>query len=97
MNSKPLVSVVIPVYNAEAYIRICIEQILSQTYENLEIIFIDDGSKDKSRDICLEYAEKDNRIKVYTKEKNLAISVQGFSSFYIIIYLDSFVYVLYFT
>ncbi len=68
MNSKPLVSVVIPVYNAEAYIRTCIEQILSQTYENLEIIFIDDGSKDKSRDICLEYAEKDNRIKVYTKE-----------------------------
>ncbi|MBQ7999661.1 MAG: glycosyltransferase family 2 protein [Ruminococcus sp.] len=68
MKSQPLVSVVIPVYNAENYIRTCIEQILSQTYKNMEIIFVDDGSTDNSRRICLEYADKDSRIVVYSKE-----------------------------
>lgn len=57
------VSVIIPVYNAEDYIKECIESMLKQTYKNIEIILINDGSKDLSADIIDEYAEQDNRIK----------------------------------
>lgn len=57
-----LISVIVPVYNCEEYLRECLDSICSQTYKNLEIILIDDGSKDKSGIICDEYAQKDNRI-----------------------------------
>lgn len=56
------ISVIIPVYNVELYIRKCLDSVIFQTYRNLEIIIIDDGSKDNSRTICNEYAEKDSRI-----------------------------------
>lgn len=62
------VSVVIPVYNMEKSIAQGIENLLKQTYENIEIILIDDGSTDGSLDICLEYAKKDNRIRVLHTE-----------------------------
>ena len=68
MNMNPLVSVVIPVYNAEKYIHKCIDGILSQTYHNTEIILVDDGSADNSLSICKEYAQKDSRIRVFSKE-----------------------------
>lgn len=63
-----LISVIVPVYNVEKYLHKCINSILNQTYKNLEIILIDDGSTDNSGKICDEYALKDNRIKVIHKE-----------------------------
>lgn len=68
MNHLPKISVVIPVFNVEKYLPKCLDSILSQTYKNLEIILIDDGSCDKSSDICDDYALKDNRITVIHKE-----------------------------
>lgn len=62
-----LLSIIIPVYNCEKYIGRCIESVIRQTYTNLEIILVDDGSNDKSLSICEEYAEKDSRIKVIHK------------------------------
>lgn len=64
----PLISVIVPVYNVQKYLRQCIASILAQTYENFELILVNDGSKDKSGEICDEYAKKDNRIKVFHKE-----------------------------
>lgn len=63
-----LVSVIIPVYNVEKYVADCIESIIRQTYTNLEILLVDDGSKDNSGQICDEYAKRDGRIKVIHKE-----------------------------
>jgi len=64
---KDLVSVIVPVYNVEKYLDECIRSILCQTYQNIEIILIDDGSSDSSNLICQKYKEKDSRIKVITK------------------------------
>ena len=63
-----LISIIIPVYNVEQYLNRCIDSVINQTYKNLEIILIDDGSTDNSGKICDEYALKDNRIKVIHKE-----------------------------
>lgn len=63
-----LVSVILPVYNGERYLKECIDSILASTYQNLEIILIDDGSTDRSGPICDEYAERDSRIKVIHQE-----------------------------
>jgi glycosyltransferase involved in cell wall biosynthesis len=62
------ISIIVPIYNVEKYLRECIESIISQTYKNLEIILIDDGSPDNCGKICDEYARKDDRIKVIHKE-----------------------------
>lgn len=67
MNNIPKISIIVPVYNTEQYLLQCIESVLSQTYINFELILIDDGSSDKSPDICDTYARKDNRIKVIHK------------------------------
>ena len=61
---KPLISVIVPIYNVEKYLPQCIESILRQTYTNLEIILVDDGSPDSCPQICDDYAAKDSRIKV---------------------------------
>lgn len=68
MNDNALISVIIPVYNVEQYLNRCMDSIINQTYRNLEIILIDDGSTDNSGKICDEYKLKDNRIKVIHKE-----------------------------
>ena len=67
MNA-PLISVIVPVYNTEKYLHRCVDSIINQTYQNLEIILVDDGSTDSSGCICDEYAKKDERIKVIHKE-----------------------------
>lgn len=65
---QPLVSIIVPAYKVEKYLPKCIESILAQTYQNLEIILVDDGSPDNCGKICDEYGEKDNRIIVIHKE-----------------------------
>ncbi len=68
MENSGLISVIIPVYNVEKYLEECINSVLSQTYENYEIILVDDGSTDSSGKICDEYAEKYEKITVIHKE-----------------------------
>lgn len=64
MKKQPLISLIIPVYNAEKYLNACIDSVLKQTYSNIEVILVNDGSKDTSGDICNHYKYKDSRIKV---------------------------------
>ena len=66
--NNPLVTVVVPVYNVEKYLDRCIDSIVNQTYKNLEIILVDDGSPDNCPKMCDAWAEKDNRIKVIHKQ-----------------------------
>lgn len=68
MNEAPKVSVIIPVYNAEDYLRQCLDSVINQTLPDIEIICVDDGSTDCSAEILLEYSEKDTRINVVTQE-----------------------------
>ena len=64
MSEKPLVSVVIPVYNVENYLRQCMDSVVNQTYSNLEIVCVNDGSPDRSIDILRDYEQKDKRIRI---------------------------------
>ena len=63
-----LITIIVPVYNVERYIVECIESLLNQTYKNLEIILVDDGSTDKSGEICENYANTYSRVKVIHKK-----------------------------
>lgn len=65
---KPLISVIVPVYNVEKYVGRCLTSIINQSYTNLEIIVVNDGSTDNSLSVCEEYAAKDSRIKLITQE-----------------------------
>ena len=65
---EPLISVIIPIYKVESFLQKCVESIISQTYKNLEIILVDDGSPDRCGEICDKYAEKDTRIIVIHKK-----------------------------
>ena len=67
---KPTVSIIVPVYNGEATVGRCIESILSQEYQDYELLLVDDGSKDASGAICDAYAAKDSRIQVLHKENS---------------------------
>lgn len=64
---NPLISIIVPIYGVEQYLDQCVESIVSQTYQDLEIILVDDGSKDQCPEICDQWAEKDQRIKVIHK------------------------------
>lgn len=64
---ETLISVIIPIYKCEKYLEQCVRSVLSQTYSNLEILLIDDGSPDSCPQICDAFAEKDKRIKVFHK------------------------------
>ncbi len=65
---RPLITVIVPVYNVEQYLRQCLDSILNQTYQEIEVLLINDGSTDASDEICREYAERDNRIRYFVKE-----------------------------
>ena len=74
MDEEPKISIIVPIYNDEKYLKRCIESILKQTYTNIELILINDGSEDKSLEICEEYKKNDNRITIVNKE-NEGVSV----------------------
>ena len=65
---QPLISVIVPVYNVEQYLKVCVDSICDQTYQNLEILLIDDGSPDRSGEMCDQIAKEDPRIRVIHKE-----------------------------
>lgn len=65
---EDLISIIVPIYNVEKYIHRCIDSIINQTYKNIEIILVDDGSSDGSGKICDEYQRKDERIKAIHKK-----------------------------
>lgn len=67
MHLEPLISVIIPVFNTEKYLRECVDSVLNQSYQNYEVVLVDDGSSDNSGIICDEYNEIDDRIKVIHK------------------------------
>lgn len=67
-NKNELISVIIPIYNVEKYLSRCIDSVLNQTYKELEIILIDDGTKDNSGKLAEEYSQKDKRVKVIHKD-----------------------------
>lgn len=67
---KPLISVLVPIYNVSEFLDNCIQSIINQSYENLEILLLDDGSTDNSGQICDKYSEKDCRIKVIHKKNS---------------------------
>ena len=64
----PKVSIIVPVYKAEKYLHRCVDSIIAQTFTDWELLLVDDGSPDRSGDICDEYARKDNRVRVFHKE-----------------------------
>ena len=68
MERQPLISIIIPVYNVEQYLDECMASVLKQTYTNLEVVLVDDGSKDQSPAMCDEYAKRDSRVQVVHKE-----------------------------
>ena len=66
--SHPKISVIVPVYNVEEFLKTCLDSVCNQTFEDIEIICINDGSTDSSPDILQAYSKKDSRIKVYNQE-----------------------------
>ena len=72
-----MISVIVPVYNEEKYLKQCVDSLLAQSYRDLEIIIIDDGSTDGSSEICDEYEKRDSRVRVFHKEnQGLAAAVK---------------------
>ena len=68
MSTNPKISIIVPVYKAEAYLHRCVDSLLAQTFTDFEVLLIDDGSPDNSGEMCDEYAAKDNRVRVFHKE-----------------------------
>ena len=65
---RPMVSIIVPIYNAEQYLRRCVDSILNQEYTDYELLLVNDGSTDASGDICEEYGDQDPRVIVIQKE-----------------------------
>ena len=82
--TQDLISIVVPIYNVEKYLRQCLDSIMNQSYEQFECLLVNDGSPDNSADICREYVDKDSRFKYFEKEnggvssaRNLGIERSG--------------------
>lgn len=73
-----LLSIIVPIYNSELYLDECLEAIKNQTYVNIEVLLIDDGSTDSSKEICKKYTESDNRFKYYFKENGGSSSARNY-------------------
>ncbi|ETI90281.1 glycosyltransferase family 2 protein [Clostridium butyricum] len=73
VSDKSLISIIVPIYNVEKYLERCIKSICVQTYEYIEIILVDDGSTDRSLEICMEHKKKDLRI-IVIHQDNLGLS-----------------------
>lgn len=93
MEQTPMVSIIVPVYNVERYIRQCLDSLINQTYQNIEIICVNDGSADRSGEILNQYGKSDARISVFHVEnagvssaRNKALS---YASGKYIMYVDS--------
>lgn len=96
-QEKELISIIVPIYNVENYLENCLNSILNQTYKNIEIVLVNDGSKDNSEKICKEFASKDNRIK-YIIQENQGLSAarnsgirESSGQYYIFIDSDDYV------
>lgn len=76
MTKNPLISILVPIYRIEQYLGTCIESLLKQTYKNIEIILVDDGSPDRCPELCDLYASKDNRIRVIHKKNGGLVSAR---------------------
>lgn len=79
INKEPLVSIIVPVYNAELYLNRCIDSILHQEYQNFELLLINDGSTDSSGKICDQYADNDTRIHVFHNDNSGVSSTRNFA------------------
>ncbi len=77
MINNPLISIIVPCYKVEEFLPECVESVLNQTYPNWELILVDDGSPDRTGDICDEYATRDNRIKVVHKKNGGLVSARN--------------------
>lgn len=80
---NPLISVIVPAYNAEQYIRDCLDSIINQTYQNLEIICINDGSQDNTAEILNEYDKADSRFIVIHRQNKGLVSARKLSLIHI--------------
>lgn len=76
-ESKTLISIIVPIYNVENYLRQCLDSIMNQTYQNFECLLINDGSPDNSADICREYVAKDARFRYFEKENGGVASARN--------------------
>lgn len=76
LDKCPLINIIVPIYGINRYVGICIESLINQTYRNIEIILVDDGSMDKCPEICGLYVKKDNRIKVVHKKNGGIVSAR---------------------
>ena len=75
---KPLISIIVPVYNVQDYVLKCLESLIKQSYSNIEIIVVDDGATDQSGKICDEYAKKDERVRVFHKKNGGLSSARNY-------------------
>lgn len=73
MEKQPLISIIVPIFNAEKFIAEAVESVLNQTYPYIELLLVNDGSSDSTRDICREYAEKSEKI-IYFEKSNSGVS-----------------------
>lgn len=80
MNTReqPLISVIVPVYKAEKYLPACLDSLLAQTYQNFELLFVDDGSPDRCWEILQQYAARDARVRIFRKENGGVSSARNF-------------------
>ena len=83
MNYSPKISIIIPIYNAEKYLCRCVDSIIVQTFTDFELLLIDDGSLDDSKQICDKYARKDIRIQVFHKENGGVASARQLGMDYV--------------
>lgn len=74
----PLISVIVPAYNGEKYVERCVSALLGQTYQNLEIVLVDDGSADKTFELCKRLEQQSDQVKAYTKKNGGAASARNF-------------------